>query len=151
MITNREAIDSCITKCCELGPTHCQYIWVIAGICSAVSCNDGSLDCDPINLPPTASVNSIYVRMMHGANNWSLRKHGKLPINPYETTTKHSSREGVGYSPDRVGGISTRPPYSVDNLGVRLVANAGPDVIIRYPESSVVLFGNASTNDVVGA
>lgn len=137
--------ENCILKCCELGPEDCQYVWIIWSRCYAVSCTENPSDCQPMQVPHLTQFETIYFQI-----SWSEHR-----------PQQHSGREGVGGHRGSVdvnpsldvldvseGGTSSSGPSGADSAPP--VANAGPDVIITYPEeTTVTLNGSLSTDDKV--
>ena len=35
----RTSVEECVSRCCSLGPSGCQYVWVLLETCYAVVCN----------------------------------------------------------------------------------------------------------------
>ena len=59
-------IGSCAAACCKMGPTNCQYLWIVKGKCLAVSCPEREREkCLPTKLSSSSSSNllSTYLKM----------------------------------------------------------------------------------------
>ena len=62
--------DACGAACCALGPSKCQYLWLVRGKCLAVACTERDKDkCMPSNLSGSSStLVSFYLKMEFGDN-----------------------------------------------------------------------------------
>lgn len=127
-VTNIGIAQKCVRKCCEMGPENCQYVWIIWKKCFAVSCSSTSADaCEPILVPPSGDVSSIYMRVTVSDS----------VVTPSTTTQ------------DIVGDLLMEGAQEEDT-DLPPVANAGPDMVIHFPEeTSVTLDGTLSTDDKV--
>lgn len=47
-IGSHVTIEGCAQRCCELGPTQCQYAWIFEYRCFAVACPDNPELCTPV-------------------------------------------------------------------------------------------------------
>lgn len=118
--------ESCVSKCCQMGPENCQYLWIVLKYCYAVSCDSGSVDCEPIELPDSSSLDSIYFPVTLDTGDLDSTGGGGIGV---------GNSDGMGTE----GVITDLAP----------VANAGPDVTILYPKNSVTLNASLSTDDQV--
>ena len=122
------AAHECILHCCQMGPKNCQYVWIVWEKCYAVWCTESSRACDPTYIPPSENINSIYVQVM-------LTEPVVTPL-----TTPNSVVDDLLDEIAHEGASSNLSP----------VANAGPDIMIHFPEeTSVTLDGTSSTDDQV--
>lgn len=122
--------QECVLKCCQMGPENCQYVWIIWKKCFAVSCSASSAEsCEPVLVPPSGGISSIYVRVTLFES-----------VDTAPTTTR-----------DLVGDLIMEGMHdSEGTTDQHPVANAGPDVVIHFPEeTSVTLDGTLSTDDKV--
>lgn len=129
-------------------------MWIIWGSCFAVACQSGSDMCDPITLPSSSSIASIYVHMLfQDLPVVAPVSPGRERVVPYPVHTDEDKREGdmtdrggsdrvdskMGGVTSKLGGVSNSLP----------IANAGEDVVIVFPENTVKLYGNRSTDGKV--
>ena len=56
--------EDCTERCCRLGPSNCQYLWIFDDKCFAVSCNANPDSCQPISLGRTSRpIMTTYIKM----------------------------------------------------------------------------------------
>ena len=128
--TTMDLMYKCVYNCCQLGPEACQYLWVIKEHCYSISCPPNSSHaCDPVNMPFPSEMGSIYVAVDFSANQLA-------------TNSKGNTHHEDNHHHEELGNDS-------ENTDLPPVANAGPDVIIIFPENTVTLYGNGSTDDKV--
>ena len=62
--------DDCGAACCALGPSKCQYLWIVKGKCLAVACSERDKEeCMPSKLSDSSSsLLSTYYKMGYGNN-----------------------------------------------------------------------------------
>lgn len=62
--------DVCGAACCALGPSKCQYLWIVKGKCLAVACSERDKEkCMPSKLSgDSSSLLSTYYEMKYGDN-----------------------------------------------------------------------------------
>lgn len=62
--------DECGAACCALGPSKCQYLWIVKGKCLAVACSERDKEkCMPSKLSDSSSsLQSTYYKMSYGNN-----------------------------------------------------------------------------------
>lgn len=58
--STEEGIKECVTQCCQLGSSRCQYVWLFTSKCFAIGCTAENADkCRPMRMPALSS--SAYV------------------------------------------------------------------------------------------
>ena len=56
--------DECKERCCRLGPSNCQYLWIFDDKCFAISCKANPDSCQPVSLGRTnRPIMTTYVKM----------------------------------------------------------------------------------------
>lgn len=61
----------CLEKCCDLGPSVCQFIWVFESKCFAVACSSGyELLCKPKEIFDENAPNTRYFAITHPASHY---------------------------------------------------------------------------------
>ena len=121
--------DACINKCCEMGASRCQNLWVFEDTCIAVACEDGKeSSCLPRKLTTTRA-STVYVQMKHTPEDNELEKVLEWIRNNVPFTTGDTE-------------LGDSPP----------LADAGPkEVTVNLPSSDmyIYLYGNRSKDDKV--
>ena len=99
--------EDCTERCCRLGPSNCQYLWIFDDKCFAVSCNANPDSCQPISLGRTSRpVMTTYVKMNFSVipDNPPIANAGpgkviQLPQSEVYLYGNHSSDDHVRTSP----------------------------------------------------
>ena len=61
----------CLEKCCDLGPTKCQFIWVFESKCFAVACSSGhEFLCKPKEIFDENASKTRYFAITHPASHY---------------------------------------------------------------------------------
>ena len=135
----RGSMSNFIVQCCQLGPSLCQYMWIIDNVCYAVSCREGSDACDPLVIPITDDISSIYFKLTPANGGPSGRGRG------------HGGEELVGH-PDREGGGAgdtgeSRGDERGEDEDKHPVADAGPDIVVTFPSETMAVLNGSNSND----
>ncbi len=130
------SLKYCYSQCCKLGPALCQYMWIVWNSCFAVSCGTYPDECRPIPLESShlysIALSSLYVKITYITNS---------------TSSENGERTlGAKATPKKNGGTVTSRKVEVD---ASPVAQAGEDVFVVLPQTSVWLYGNGSTANKV--
>ena len=125
--------EECVNKCCALGPSGCQYLWVFGSACFGVSCDDDHSACEPRKVSPSFTMETVYIQMNYASIADILAKQILLGDLDEEGSRSGGSRSGGS----REGGDS--PP----------VADAGSDFTVQLPVNEIHLYGNGSRDDKV--